>query len=100
MELENASQKYSWVEVYGEGVKAVLVEDSIVWASRSDSAATSGSSASSWPALVSAQLKCWDCDVFKSVAEAVISDLHVIYDIFDFFLCNFSRLLHPLSRLS
>lgn len=60
MELENASQKYSWVEVYGEGVKAVLVEDSIVWASRSDSAATSGSSASSWPALVSAQLKCWE----------------------------------------
>lgn len=57
MELENASQKYSWVEVYGEGVKAVLVEDSIVWASRSDSTATTGSSASSWPALVSARLK-------------------------------------------
>ncbi|XP_075889042.1 lysine-specific demethylase 3B isoform X1 [Nelusetta ayraudi] len=52
VELENASQKYSWVEVYGEGVKAVLVEDSIVWASRSDSTATTGSSASSWPALV------------------------------------------------
>lgn len=57
MELENASQKYSWVEVYGEGVKAVLVEDSIVWAGRSDSTATTGSSASSWPALVSARLK-------------------------------------------
>lgn len=57
MELENASQKYSWVEVYGEGVKAVLVEDSIVWASRSDSTATTGSSPSSWPALVSARLK-------------------------------------------
>lgn len=60
MELENASQKYSWVEVYGEGVKTVLVEDSIVWASRSDSAATSGSAVSSWPALVSAELKYWD----------------------------------------
>lgn len=57
MELENASQKYSWVEVYGEGVKAVLVEDSIVWASLSDSTATTGSSASSWPALVCARLK-------------------------------------------
>lgn len=57
MELENASQKYSWVEVYGEGVKAVLVEDSVVWASRSDSTASTGSSASSWPALVSARLK-------------------------------------------
>lgn len=57
MELENASQKYSWVEVYGEGVKAVLVEDSIVWASQSDSTASTGSSASSWPALVSARLK-------------------------------------------
>lgn len=57
MELENASQKYSWVEVYGEGVKVVLVEDSVVWANRSDSTGTPGSPASSWPALVSAKLK-------------------------------------------
>lgn len=60
MELENASQKYSWVEVYGEGVKAVLVEDSIVWAGLRDSGATSGSSASPWPALVSVPLNCWE----------------------------------------
>lgn len=88
MELENASQKYSWVEVYGEGVKAVLVEDSIVWASRSDSATTtSGPSASSWPALVSPQLKCGEgagLSCLQTRAESVISDLHVINYIFDF----------------
>lgn len=58
VEFENASQRCSWVQVYDEGVKAVLVEDSIVWANRSDSTGTSGASASTtaWPALVSAQL--------------------------------------------
>lgn len=55
MEFENASQKCSWVQVYGESVKAVLVEDSIVWANRSDTTGNTGASASTtaWPALVS-----------------------------------------------
>uniref|UniRef100_A0A3Q3EGD9 Lysine-specific demethylase n=1 Tax=Labrus bergylta TaxID=56723 RepID=A0A3Q3EGD9_9LABR len=54
VEFENASQRCSWVQVYDEGVKAVLVEESIVWASRSDSTATAGAAASTtaWPALV------------------------------------------------
>ncbi|KAM3866546.1 lysine-specific demethylase 3B [Diretmus argenteus] len=54
VEFENAVQRCSWVQVYGEGVRAVLVEDSIVWANRSDGAGTAGASASttSWPALV------------------------------------------------
>lgn len=58
MEFENASQRCSWVQVYDEGVKAVLVEDSIVWASRSDDTGTTGASASAtaWPALVSDHL--------------------------------------------
>lgn len=55
VEFENASQKCSWVQVYGESVKAVLVEDSIVWANRSDTTGNTGASASTtaWPALVS-----------------------------------------------
>lgn len=57
VEFENASQRCSWVQVYDEGVKAVLVEDSIVWARRSDVTDTSGASAPAWPALVSAQLE-------------------------------------------
>lgn len=70
MEFENASQRCSWVQVYDEGVKAVLVEDSIVWANRSDSTGTSGASASTtaWPALVSAQLDSGskqDCQALK-----------------------------------
>ncbi|KAM7000342.1 lysine-specific demethylase 3B isoform 1-T1 [Tautogolabrus adspersus] len=54
VEFENASQRCSWVQVYDEGVKAVLVEESIVWATRSDSTATAGAAASTtaWPALV------------------------------------------------
>ncbi|XP_041653005.1 lysine-specific demethylase 3B isoform X2 [Cheilinus undulatus] len=54
VEFENASQRCSWVQVYDEGVKAILVEDSIVWASRSDSSGTAGATASTtpWPALV------------------------------------------------
>uniref|UniRef100_A0A3Q4GZU1 Lysine-specific demethylase n=1 Tax=Neolamprologus brichardi TaxID=32507 RepID=A0A3Q4GZU1_NEOBR len=51
VEFENASQRCSWVQVYDEGVKAVLVEDSIVWARRSDVTDTSGASAPAWPAL-------------------------------------------------
>lgn len=53
VEFENASQRCSWVQVYDEGVKAVLVEDSIVWAHRSDATETPGApaSATSWPAL-------------------------------------------------
>lgn len=58
VEFENASQRCSWVQVYDEGVKAVLVEDSIVWANRSNGTGTTGAptSATAWPALVSAQL--------------------------------------------
>uniref|UniRef100_A0A8C4H3T4 Lysine-specific demethylase n=1 Tax=Dicentrarchus labrax TaxID=13489 RepID=A0A8C4H3T4_DICLA len=54
VEFENASQRCSWVQVYDEGVKAVLVEDSIVWANRSDGTGSTGapSSATAWPALV------------------------------------------------
>uniref|UniRef100_A0A4W6CAI2 Uncharacterized protein n=1 Tax=Lates calcarifer TaxID=8187 RepID=A0A4W6CAI2_LATCA len=53
VEFENASQRCSWVQVYDEGVKAVLVEDSIVWANQSDGTGTTGApaSATAWPAL-------------------------------------------------
>ncbi|XP_068181729.1 lysine-specific demethylase 3B isoform X2 [Antennarius striatus] len=53
VEFENAAQRCSWVQVYDDGVKAVLVEDSIVWASRSDDTGSGGTSASTtaWPAL-------------------------------------------------
>lgn len=46
------------MQVYDEGVKAVLVEDSIVWANQSDDIGISGASASAttWPALVSEHL--------------------------------------------
>lgn len=56
MEFENATQRCSWVQVYDEGVKSVMVEDSIVWVSRSDGPGTTGGSTSSTPcpALVSA----------------------------------------------
>ncbi|XP_074503604.1 lysine-specific demethylase 3B isoform X2 [Sebastes fasciatus] len=54
VEFENALQRCSWVQVYDKGVKAVLVEDSIVWANRTDGTGTAGAPASStaWPALV------------------------------------------------
>ncbi|XP_042348757.1 lysine-specific demethylase 3B isoform X2 [Plectropomus leopardus] len=54
VEFENAVQRCSWVQVYDSGVKAVLVEDSIVWANRSDGTGTAGApaSATAWPALV------------------------------------------------
>ncbi|KAG7517860.1 hypothetical protein JOB18_018147 [Solea senegalensis] len=54
VEFENASQRCSWVQVYDEGVKAVLVEDSVVWANRSDGNGATGAAApaTAWPALV------------------------------------------------
>lgn len=54
VEFENALQRCSWVQVYDKGVKAVLVEDSIVWATRSDGTGTAGAPTSStaWPALI------------------------------------------------
>ncbi len=57
VEFENASQRCSWVQVYDEGVKAVLLEEGIVWAGRSDNTGTTGAQApaTTWPALVSAQ---------------------------------------------
>ncbi|XP_072251967.1 lysine-specific demethylase 3B isoform X2 [Leuresthes tenuis] len=53
VEFENASQRCSWVQVYDDVVKAVLVEDSVIWASRADGSGTAGvsSSAAAWPAL-------------------------------------------------
>nr|XP_020478185.1 lysine-specific demethylase 3B isoform X2 [Monopterus albus] len=51
VEFENAVQRCSWVRVYDEVVKAVLVEDSIVWASRSDGTGITGAPATAWPAL-------------------------------------------------
>uniref|UniRef100_A0A8C9Y246 Lysine-specific demethylase n=1 Tax=Sander lucioperca TaxID=283035 RepID=A0A8C9Y246_SANLU len=58
VEFDNVLQRCSWVQVYDDGVKAVLVEDSIVWANQSDGTGTAGAPASvtAWPALVSAQL--------------------------------------------
>lgn len=55
MEFENAMQRCSWVQVYDDGVKAVLVEDSIVWANRSGGGGTAGApgSTTACPALVS-----------------------------------------------
>ncbi|KAM9740346.1 lysine-specific demethylase 3B isoform 2-T2 [Menidia menidia] len=54
VEFENALQRCSWVQVYDEMVKAVLVEDSIIWASRADGSGTAGGAVptSAWPALV------------------------------------------------
>ncbi|XP_034037116.1 lysine-specific demethylase 3B isoform X2 [Thalassophryne amazonica] len=54
VEFENTSQQCSWVQVYGDGVRAVLVEDSVVWATRSENTGTAGvpPSATVWPALV------------------------------------------------
>ncbi|CAJ1058610.1 lysine-specific demethylase 3B isoform X4 [Xyrichtys novacula] len=54
VEFENASQRCSWVRVYDDGVKAVLVEESIVWANRSDSTGTAETTTptTAWPALV------------------------------------------------
>uniref|UniRef100_A0A8C7ZXA8 Lysine-specific demethylase n=1 Tax=Oryzias sinensis TaxID=183150 RepID=A0A8C7ZXA8_9TELE len=59
VEFENASQQCSWVQVYDEGVKAVLVEHSIVWVNRNDGNATAGipMSVTAWPALVDKDLR-------------------------------------------
>uniref|UniRef100_A0A8C5BPS6 Lysine-specific demethylase n=1 Tax=Gadus morhua TaxID=8049 RepID=A0A8C5BPS6_GADMO len=53
VEFQNAVQQCSWVQVYGEGVKALLVEESIVWAPQSDGTGSAAASANSsvWPAL-------------------------------------------------
>lgn len=51
VEFENATQRCSWVKVFGEGVKAVLLEDSIVWANWRDGDGATGSTAVAWPAL-------------------------------------------------
>lgn len=55
VEFENASQRCSWVQVYDDGVKAVLVEDYVVWANHSGNNRVRGApaSATAWPALVS-----------------------------------------------
>ena len=73
MEFENASQRCSWVQVYDKGVKAVLVEDSFVWANRSDSSGTTGApaSATAWPALVSDQLGKGLGYAYKSSLETI-----------------------------
>ncbi|XP_033829400.1 lysine-specific demethylase 3B isoform X2 [Periophthalmus magnuspinnatus] len=52
VEFENATQRWSWVQVYGEGVKAVLLEDTVVWASYRNGTGAAGSTAAVWPALV------------------------------------------------
>ncbi|TNM98705.1 hypothetical protein fugu_013269, partial [Takifugu bimaculatus] len=49
VEFENATQRRSWVKVYDERVKAVMVEDSIVWISRSDRTGATGASGSATP---------------------------------------------------
>lgn len=44
----------SWVQVYGDEVRAVLMESAIVWANCSDPSL----SATQWPALVSTDAHC------------------------------------------
>ncbi|XP_067103362.1 lysine-specific demethylase 3B isoform X1 [Osmerus mordax] len=54
MEFEDSvGGKRTWVQVYGEAVSAVLVEDSIVWATRSatNPSLPSGAPPTPWPAL-------------------------------------------------
>ncbi|XP_015256310.1 PREDICTED: lysine-specific demethylase 3B isoform X2 [Cyprinodon variegatus] len=53
LEFENASQRCSWVQVYGDRVKAMFVEDSVVWVNPSDGTRTSGvpGPTAPWPAL-------------------------------------------------
>lgn len=64
VEFDNAIHGCSWVQVYDEGVKSVMVEDSIVWVSRSDSPGTS----TPCPALVSVQTEITqDCLEFLTV---------------------------------
>ena len=59
MEFEDSvGGKRTWVQVYGEAVSAVLVEDSIVWATRSatNPSLSAGAPPTPWPALVSGAL--------------------------------------------
>uniref|UniRef100_A0A8C7G7L2 Lysine-specific demethylase n=1 Tax=Oncorhynchus kisutch TaxID=8019 RepID=A0A8C7G7L2_ONCKI len=56
VEFEDCAwRRRSWVQVYGEEVRAVLVESSIVWANRSDPnqnhPAAGGAPGTAWPAL-------------------------------------------------
>ncbi|XP_062331946.1 lysine-specific demethylase 3B isoform X2 [Osmerus eperlanus] len=54
MEFEDSvGGKRTWVQVYGEAVSAVLVEDSIVWATRSatNPSLPAGAPPTPWPAL-------------------------------------------------
>ncbi|XP_035983264.1 lysine-specific demethylase 3B isoform X2 [Fundulus heteroclitus] len=60
LEFENAPQRCSWVQVYGDGVKAVLVEDSVVWVSPSD-----GTRVSTLPGLTTA----WPALAFRSLVD-------------------------------
>ncbi|MCI4379695.1 hypothetical protein PGIGA_G00231290 [Pangasianodon gigas] len=55
LEFEDSPwRQRSWVQVYGEEVRAALMENTIVWAPVSDSSipAAGGTSPSHWPALV------------------------------------------------
>lgn len=107
VEFENATQRCSWVKVYDVGVKSVMVEDSIVWVSRSDSTGTTGASASSTlcPALVSA----WtgitqDCLCFSLFHQFVFSVqlleraffqyLHTIFSLVNLWGAKLAALLH------
>uniref|UniRef100_A0A4W4G0S9 Lysine-specific demethylase n=1 Tax=Electrophorus electricus TaxID=8005 RepID=A0A4W4G0S9_ELEEL len=52
--LVNPWRQRSWVQVYGEEVRAALMENTIIWAPRSEPSlsTTGGTSTSHWPALV------------------------------------------------
>ncbi|XP_031442777.1 lysine-specific demethylase 3B isoform X2 [Clupea harengus] len=51
VEFEDCTwRQRSWVRVYGDEVRAVLMESTIVWAARTDPASGSGAT-SAWPAL-------------------------------------------------
>ena len=57
MRRGQSSGERSWVRVYGDEVRAVLMESTIVWAARTDPASGSGAT-SAWPALVSSWCTC------------------------------------------
>ncbi|KAK1804311.1 hypothetical protein P4O66_020320 [Electrophorus voltai] len=55
LEFEDSPwRQRSWVQVYGEEVRAALMENTIIWAPRSEPSlsTTGGTSTSHWPALV------------------------------------------------
>uniref|UniRef100_A0A8C2Q0H7 Lysine-specific demethylase n=1 Tax=Cyprinus carpio TaxID=7962 RepID=A0A8C2Q0H7_CYPCA len=63
----------SWVQVYGDEVRAVLMESAIVWANCSD---PSLSAAPQWPALVSTDIPALAAAGFgKQSSEAVFGDV-------------------------